>query len=61
MGFDFAGALGLGLIVAGLVVRLLGQASGRYDTKAAADRFAVVVGLAGVIVIAVSIYLGGPR
>jgi hypothetical protein len=59
--FDFAGSLGVGLIVAGFVIKLLGRSSGRYDVKAAADRFAIVVAMAGVALTAVSIYLAGPR
>jgi hypothetical protein len=56
---DFPGSLGIGLIVAGIVVRLLGRPRGG-DVMEMAVRVSLVATLVGVALLAVSIYLARP-
>ena len=57
---DFPGSLGIGLIVAAILVRILGRTRGGAAQEMAV-RVSLVATLAGVALIAVSIYLAGPR
>ena len=57
---DFPGSLGIGLIFAAILVRILGRTQGG-AAREMAMRVSLGATIAGVALIAVSIYLAGPR